>query len=299
MSVEHGADPFGTGGRMDGAERPVAVVTGGAGGMGLATAALLGRDHRVLITDVRRERLDDAVEQLRRGGASCEARTCDVTSRGEVDELATHAASLGRVVALVHAAGVSPSMGTAEAIVRINALGTLFVDQAFAPVLQEGGSIVNVASVAGHLTAPFLAPTRSYELAFSDPERLVERVVARCRVAPRTLRPGMGYSLSKHFVIWLSRRLTGPLGARGVRIVSVSPGSIDTEMGQLEESKGSGALARRSALGRFGTVEEIAEVLAFLASDRPGYLTGTDVLVDGGGRATMSFKDMIEMARRR
>ena len=299
MSIEHGADPFRTGGSADAAERTVVVVTGGAGGMGLATAALVGRDHLVLITDVRQAQLDDAVERLRRGGASCEARACDVTSRGEVEELAAHAASLGSVVALVHAAGVSPSMGSAEAIVRINALGTLFVDQAVAPILQEGGSIVNVASVAGHLTVPFLAPTRSYELAFSDPERLLERVVARCRVAPRKLRPGLGYSLSKHFVIWLSRRLTGPLGARGVRIVSVSPGSIDTEMGRLEESSGSGELARRSALGRFGTVEEIAEVLAFLASDRPRYLTGTDVLVDGGGRATMTFKDMIELARRR
>ena len=83
-------------------------------------------------------------------------------------------------------------------------------------------------------------------------------------------------------MIWWSRQLAAPLGAKGARIVSVSPGSFDTRMGRLEEAKGAGALAEHSALGRFGKVQEIAEVLAFCASDKPGYLTGTDILVDGG-----------------
>jgi NAD(P)-dependent dehydrogenase (short-subunit alcohol dehydrogenase family) len=98
------------------------------------------------------------------------------------------------------------------------------------------------------------------------------------------LRPGLAYAVSKNFVIWYSKSLAKRLGQRGARIVSVSPGSIDTEMGRLEEAAGAGALARKSSLGRFGRVEEIAEVLSFCASGKPGYLTGTDVLVDGGGR---------------
>jgi len=79
--------------------------------------------------------------------------------------------------------------------------------------------------------------------------------------------------------------------------VSVSPGSFDTEMGRLEEAKGAGALAEHSALGRFGKVEEIAEVLAFCASDKPGYLTGTDILVDGGPGRKMSAKEMLATLR--
>ena len=98
-------------------------------------------------------------------------------------------------------------------------------------------------------------------------------------------------------MIWWSKELATPLGAKGARVVSVSPGSFDTEMGRLEEAKGAGALAEHSALGRFGKVEEIAEVLAFCASDKPGYLTGTDILVDGGPGRKMSAKEMLATLR--
>jgi NAD(P)-dependent dehydrogenase (short-subunit alcohol dehydrogenase family) len=86
-------------------------------------------------------------------------------------------------------------------------------------------------------------------------------------------------------------------GSRGARILSVSPGSIDTETGKLEESTGSGALARRAALRRSGTAEEVTEVLASCASDQASYLTGIDVLCDGGSLARASLRDKLAMAR--
>ena len=74
------------------------------------------------------------------------------------------------------------------------------------------------------------------------------------------------------------RRFSG----RGLRIVSVSPGSIDTEMGQLEAEAGAGAMVADAAVPRWGKPEEMGDLLAFCASDKAGYLTGTDILNDGG-----------------
>lgn len=80
--------------------------------------------------------------------------------------------------------------------------------------------------------------------------------------------------------------MAGAFGAKGARILSVSPGSFDTAMGRLEEKSGSVDLVDHAALQRYGRLEEIAEVLAFCASERPGYLTGTDILCDGGHSRT-------------
>ena len=87
------------------------------------------------------------------------------------------------------------------------------------------------------------------------------------------------------FVIWYSRQMAARFGAKGARIRSVSPGSFDTAMGRLEKKSGAERLVAYAALKRFGTPEEIAELLAFCASSKPGCLTGVDILCDGGTQA--------------
>ena len=274
----------------------VSVITGGAGGMGLATAKIIGREHPVLICDIVQERLDRAAEELRALGIGCETATCDVTDRAAVEAVANQAAAMGTVVSVVHTAGLSPQMGDVAKIIEVNAIGTVNVNQAFMRLAHEGFSIVNVASTAGHGSVP-LVSTRAYRLAGTDPARFLEKTVARCNLLPRKLRRGLAYSLSKNFVIWWSKQLATPLGEKGARVVSVSPGSFDTEMGRLEKSHGAGVLAEHSALQRFGKVEEIAEVLAFCASDKPGYLTGTDLLVNGGPGRKMTAKESLDTLR--
>jgi NAD(P)-dependent dehydrogenase (short-subunit alcohol dehydrogenase family) len=275
--------------------KTVSVITGGAGGMGLATAKIIGQEHGVVVCDVNVGRLDAAAQELRSLGVECETVVCDVKDRKSVDDAAERARALGSVVSVVHTAGLSPQMGTVEQIVAVNALGTVHVNEAFVPSAGEGFSIVNVASVGGHMRSA-LVSKRTYALASTDPDRFLQMVVSRCNRLPSKIRRGLAYAISKNFVIWWSKELAAPLGAKGARIVSVSPGSIDTEMGRLEKDKGAGALADHSALGRFGRVEEIAEVLAFCASDKPGYLTGTDLLVDGGGQK-MSAKETLATMR--
>ena len=275
----------------------LAVVTGGAGGMGLAVAHVIGRDGPVLISDVDRDRLDSAERELAAAGIECASATCDITDRESVRQLIEQARQLGRVTSVVHTAGVSPSMGSAEMIVRINALGTVLVTSACYEIAGPDMALVNVASVAGHQLPDVLAPKRRYRRAFTDPDRFCADLVSMCDRLPAKMRPQLAYVLSKNFVIWYSKAVAARFGGKGARVVSVSPGSFDTPMGKLEEDVGAGALVQLGALKRFGRPAEIAELLAFCAGDKPGYLTGTDIICDGGVLAAMSFTDMLRLAR--
>ncbi|MGA8328095.1 MAG: SDR family oxidoreductase [Mycobacterium sp.] len=275
----------------------VSVITGGAGGMGLAAAKILGRDRTVVIADVRQDRLDSAAAQLDSTGIKCTPMSCDITDRTAVAQLAATAAGLGTVTSVVHTAGVSPSMASSERITTINALGTVNVNEAFYEIAAPGFAMVNVASMAAHMMPPAMYPTGMFQTALSDPHAFLKKAMRTYRLAPEKFRPGLAYALSKTFVRWYCTSQAERFGSRGARILSVSPGSIDTEMGRLEESTGSGALARRSALRRFGTADEVAEVLAFCAGEKASYLTGIDVVCDGGSLAAVSLRDKLAMAR--
>ena len=115
----------------------------------------------------------------------------------------------------------------------------------------------------------------------------MEQMTSVCSIAPDDARSGLAYAVSKSFVRWYSTSQCERFNGRMLRIVSVSPGSVDTEMGRLEEQAGAGAMVTDAAVPRWGTPEEMAELLAFCASDRAGYLTGTDILNDGGVIASM------------
>jgi NAD(P)-dependent dehydrogenase (short-subunit alcohol dehydrogenase family) len=118
-----------------------------------------------------------------------------------------------------------------------------------------------------------------------------------CRMAPRKTRPGIAYSLSKSFVVWYCKSQAARFGRQGARILSVSPGSIDTRMGRLEEQSGAGAMVDYAALKRFGKAEEMAELLAFCAGVKASYLTGVDILCDGGVVAAMTVRDRLAVGR--
>jgi NAD(P)-dependent dehydrogenase (short-subunit alcohol dehydrogenase family) len=265
----------------------VSVITGGAGGMGVATARILGRDHAVVLADVRRDRLDRAAATLDAAGIATTTVYCDVTDRQAVAELFGTATELGALASVIHTAGVSPSMGDADYIMRINALGTLNVNEAFYRTAPAGSAIVNVASMAAHLLPEELIPTRTFPLALDDEARFLADMTAACSVAPEATRSGLAYGVSKSFVRWYSAAQAERFNGRGLRIVSISPGSTNTEMGRLEEQAGAGAIVADAAVPRWGEADEMAELMAFCVSARAGYLTGTDILIDGGVVASM------------
>lgn len=265
----------------------VTVITGGAGGMGLATAKVIGAERTVVLCDVRQDRLDGAVATLTALGMSPTAVNCDVTDARAVAQLMEAASALGTVSSVVHTAGVSPSMGDAEYVTRTNAIGTLHVNEAFFRIAGEGSAIVNVASMASYMLPESLVPTARFPLALEDEDRFMTEMASVYDIAPAEARSGLAYGVSKSFVRWYCTSQAERFNGRGLRIVSVSPGSVDTEMGLLEADAGAGAMVTDFAVPRWGTAEEMADLLAFCISDKAGYLTGTDILNDGGVIASM------------
>ncbi|WP_193045650.1 SDR family oxidoreductase [Mycolicibacterium baixiangningiae] len=265
----------------------ISVITGGAGGMGVATARIVGRDHTLVLCDVRRDRLDAAVAGLDDLGITATAVYCDVTDRDAVAALFDTASSLGPLASVIHTAGVSPSMGDAEYVMRTNAIGTVNVDEAFYRTAGEGAAIVNVASMAAHMLPEEMIPTGHFPRALTDEDAFMADMLSACSIVPEEAQSGIAYALSKSFVRWYSTSQAERFNGRGLRIVSVSPGSVDTDMGRLEEQAGAGAMVADAAVPRWGKPEEMAELLAFCVSDRAGYLTGTDILNDGGVVASM------------
>ena len=265
----------------------VTVITGAAGGMGVATAKIIGREQHVVLADVRQDRLDTAAVALDGLGISATPVNCDVTDRQAVDDLFKTAAGAGAVTAVVHAAGVSPAMGDAEYVLRTNVFGTVNVNEAFYETVTDGGAIVNVASMAAHIPPEELIPVSGFPSATQDPAAFLAAMLPACDIAGAQQRSGIAYAISKNFVKWYSSAQAERFNGRGLRIVSVSPGSVDTEMGRLEAEGGAGALVADAAVPRWGKPEEMAELFAFCVSAKAGYLTGTDILNDGGVVASL------------
>lgn len=265
--------------------KDVCVVTGGARGMGFAAAKELGKRYRVVLCDLRLEQLDESVKQLAACGIDAVPCACDVSDREAVKAMASFAGDQGTVKAVVHAAGVAPAFASWDKIVAVDAFGTLYVNEAFAGKMAEGGVIVNFSSSSPYLISDEMKPKRIYKLALSDVSAFEKEFLAFVESLPEERRDGASYPIAKSFVIWYTERLSLRLGKRGVRVVSIAPGVIDTALAQDPTSE---RLAAGSALGRKGTVEEVASVIDFLCSDSASYLTGLDLKIDGGEIASIN-----------
>jgi NAD(P)-dependent dehydrogenase (short-subunit alcohol dehydrogenase family) len=249
--------------------------------MGLATAKVLGKTHHVLLVGRNAGKLESAASKLRAQGVLTEAYACDVASWTSVEKLAAYAHQLGKVAVVIHAAGLSPHMGDVRTILEANALGTLNVNNAFFEVMEGGSCLIDVASISGHLVPKLILPTGAYVLCRTNPGKFLKRLQNRASLFPKNLRSAVAYGISKHFVIWLARHDVVRFGTKGIRILSVSPGNFETPMGELERAKAN-KYTQQQAIKRFGEVEEIAHLFAHCADPRLGYLTGTDILCDGG-----------------
>jgi len=264
---------------MNAAENLAVII--GAGGMGTAVARRLADDYRVLLADLDGERAEAVAADIRQAGGSAGAIRCDVTSAGSVAGLAERVEAEGGLRVLAHVAGLSPSMGDFDTIVRVNLVGPALVSAALLPLARPGAAAIMITSVASHMggfSPDVVALLRDHADAQDLPERLRQSIGAENAV------PDMAYRLSKFGLLMLSRRRARDWGARGGRILSLSPGIIATPMGAREFAANAAKrkLFELSPLGREGTMEEITEVLAFLASERASFITGTDILVDGG-----------------
>ena len=261
----------------------VCVITGGGSGMGLEAAKWMPKDKIIVLSGRTLSKLEGAVAELQELGYTAYAKACDTSSRESVRELAEYAASLGEIKNVINSAGVSPAMkGTQESILRINALGTVYVNQEFSKRMPRGSVIVDVSSNSAYVLPSFLINKRVYALAETDEETFLKKLVKKSSLPKGEYqRKGFAYALSKNFVVWYAKKCAFEYGPSGIRVVSLSPGLIATDMGNLEKEDG-GMLIGFSAEERMGKPSELGFALATVADERNGYLAGVDVLCDGG-----------------
>jgi len=250
------------------------IVTGAAGGMGAAIArAFAAEGRRLILCDLHAgplEALAASLETAARVGIVAG----DVTA---LDYPSRIIAALGgeKIGALVHAAGVSPSMADGKRVFEINFHATRRLVDGLLPHMTGGSAAILIASNSGH----------TFALGFID--RALKKVLRgrSSLLLALTLRNSrLAYPMSKRAVQLFARAMSPAFGRQGARIVSLSPGIIDTGMGRLEQQAGPeiDKMIDVTPLGRMGDPREIASTVVFLASPQASYITGTDILVDGG-----------------
>lgn len=271
-------------------QRPIAIITGACGGMGQACARLLGINHRLVLSDVDEARISEFADHLvREGHEIVSASHGDIAERATSAAVVSAALQAGRLATIVHAAGLSGATGSWDAIVKTNLIGTEHLLQEIETSDVDGYTAVIIASIAGHLypgdaelDSLFDEPLESGLLA--QAEKMLGRHAADAF--------GIGapaYSFSKAANIRMVQARAVAWARRGNRILSVSPGTIRTPMGLTEAEKNPAAQAVVDAtpVGRWGSVLDIANLVEFLVSDRATFITGTDILIDGGVTAAL------------
>ena len=260
----------------------VCVITGGSSGMGFAAAKRMGIKGYTLVLAARTPaKLNRALVELAAEGIDAVSCRCDIGSWESVQELAAYAAGLGRVDAVLHIAGMSPHMGDAEQIMNANALGTIHIHDAFYPVLAERGVLIDTSSMSAYLAPALIMPKGAFKLAGTDQAGFMKKMMARVNLLPKKSRAGAAYAISKYFVIQYAKAEAARFGEKGVRVLSVTPGNFETPMGELEKEEAQSYL-KFNAIKRLGQPDEIAALYEALADPAMGYLTGADIICDGG-----------------
>ncbi|OHV43752.1 SDR family oxidoreductase [Pseudofrankia sp. BMG5.36] len=269
----------------------VGIATGAGRGMGLACARRLADTVDALVLVDRDETtVTAAAADLAAAGhrASVEPFVADVTDAEALGRLAARVGELGTLRSVAHVAGISPTMADWRRIFTVDLVGTALLTEALRPLFTMGSAMVCFASLAAHLAGP--GPHPAIDPVIDEPldPRFLDRVQEALGSAAEDT--GVAYTFAKRGVHRFVQREAVRLGPLGARIVSLSPGLIDTPQGRQEAAEHTtmAAMVKATPLGaREGTSDEIAAVVAFLLSDEARFVTGIDVLVDGGVLAAL------------
>jgi NAD(P)-dependent dehydrogenase (short-subunit alcohol dehydrogenase family) len=268
------------------------VVVIGPGQIGQAIARRVGVGKRVVLADLREENATAAAEVLGNAGYDVSVATVDASSRDAAHALVETATSLGEVTGLIHAAGVSPSQASPSTILAVDLYGTALVLEEFGNVIAPGGAGVVIASQSGHRLPP-LTVEQSAALATTPVEELLD---LPCLQPDQITDPLHAYQLSKRGNSLRVMAEAVRWGRRGARVNTISPGIIITPLArdELAGPRGDGyrRMIESSAVGRAGTPDEVATVGALLMGPDGGFITGSDILMDGGVTAAYWYGDL-------
>lgn len=271
---------------------PQVTVVVGAGSIGQAIARRVSVGRRVLLADLKAETAEAAAEVFRSAGFDTHTAAVDIASRASVEALVAQAQALGDVWGLVHAAGVSPSQAAPETILKVDLYGTALLLETFGAAVVPGGAAVVIASQSGHRLAALTAEEDA-ALALTPVEELLALPMLQPQRVTDTLH---AYQLSKRANVLRVKAEAVRWGKRGARVNAISPGIVITPLARDELSGPRGAGYRRmielSPVGRAATPDEVATVAALLMGPDGGFITGSDILMDGGVTASWFYGEL-------
>lgn len=269
-------------------KKRISVITGGSGGMGKAIAKELGKSTTLILANRNEKNLRSAKLEMDDLGYETYIFPMDVQMEESVEALARFAASLGDVVNVIHTAGVSPTDNNAASIFSINAIGTSNMVKHFFPIMASGGVVINFASMAAYTIE---APDEWYDTYDSwDSEDFHNKLMELTTPFDGNdfFRDGIAYCISKRFVINFTQKNVLRFAEKGCRVLSISPGPYLTPMHQsLIDKQPETAEGQLELIpcGRWGKPYEVAALTKFLCSPSAAFISGVDILTDGGQTA--------------
>ena len=269
--------------------KEVSVLVG-AGSIGLAIARRVGVGKITVLADYSLDNAQRAAKTME--DASFEIRTIrtDLGSKEDILELVKFATGLGPVKYLINAAGVSPSQAPVEKILQVDLYGTSVLMEEFGKVIAEGGSGVFISSQSGH-RLPALSLEENEALATAPVDDLLK--LPFIAAITDTLK---AYQYSKRCNVLRAAGEACKWGKRGATINTISPGIIITPLANDElhgpRKDGYLKMIAGAPAKRAGTPDEVGDLAEFLMSSRGRFISGTDILIDGGTTASYWYGDL-------
>ncbi|MBC3930020.1 SDR family oxidoreductase [Undibacterium sp. CY21W] len=268
------------------------IVVIGTGSIGQAIARRVSAGQHVLLADLKQENANAAAKILADAGFEVTTAVVDVSSRVSVHTLVQTATAIGRVMGLIHAAGVSPSQASPATILKVDLYGTALVLEEFGNVTAEGGAGVVIASQSGH-RLPALSTEQNTALATTPTEDLL----ALPMLQPDQVKDSLhAYQLAKRGNSLRVMAEAVRWGKHGARVNTISPGIIFTPLARDELNGPRGEGYRRminlSPAKRGGTPDEVGTVGALLMGAEGRFITGSDFLMDGGVTASYWYGEL-------
>lgn len=258
------------------------IVIIGAGGIGVAIARRQSFGKTVLLADASEKTLQTVSTLMKEAGYEVLTQRVDVTDRESVRELAAKAKNYGTVLQVINTAGLSPNMASVTDILKVDLYGAAVVFEEFGEVIAPGGAGLIISSMAGHML-PALSAEQEHALINTPTEQLTDLPFLQ---PEQVANSGAAYMLAKRANHLHVQAFAVKWGERYARLNSISPGIVMTPLAQHELNSPGGdiyrTLIQASSTKRVASADEIAVAASFLLGYDGGFITGSDLLIDGG-----------------